>query len=215
MSWYSTGEQADKKSADELDRQQVAREEASKNRFYRFWMPAGAEQHITFVDAAVAAEGYDLPFVFYEHQLKLNGDWKNWFTCLGEGCPLCAAGDRPALVAAYTIIDHNEWKDKKGNVHKDELKLFMAKPAVNKMLRKAASKKGGSLRGWRAEVVRNTSDSPNTGDSFDFEEHRELSDDILPPDYRELFAPKEAAELEKVIGGGAAAVAADDGAVKF
>ncbi len=215
MSWYSTGKEAEAKSVEELDRQQVAREAAMKDRLYRFWMKPLQETKVTFVDAASHPEGYELPFVFYEHQLKLNNSWMNWFTCLGAECPLCASGDRPALVAAYTIIDHTEWTGKKGDVHKDELKLFMAKPAVNKMLRKAASKRGGSLRGFKAEVVRNTADSPNTGDSFDFEEQAQLPDDMLPPNYIELFTPKDVAELEKVVRGHAAPVEADDRTVKY
>ena len=215
--WYATGDAADKKSSDELERQQAAREAATKGRLYRFWMKVGQETHITFVDAAVASDpqGMELPFVFYEHQLKINNDWKNWFTCLGEGCPLCESGDRPALVAAYTIIDHTVWTGKKGDVHKDERKLLMAKPAVNKMLRKAASKRGGSLRGWKCEVVRTTAESPNTGDDFDFEEQTELPEDMLPPNYIEMFTPKEPAELEKVLTGHAKPVESDDKTVKF
>jgi len=212
--WYSTGDDAEKRVAAELARQKHAREEAAKDRVYRFWLPAEAKTLITFVDEFKHPEGYPLPFVFMEHQLQLNGNWKNWFTCIGEGCPLCANDNRPSLVAAYTIIDHTEWKSKKtGEVHKDELKLFMAKPAIKKLLLNSVQKRG-ALRGWRVEVLRNTAESQNTGDSFDFEERTEIGDDIQPYDYLKLFEPKPIEELEALFGG-EAAVDADDGAVKF
>jgi hypothetical protein len=54
----------------------------------RFWMPPGSEKVLIFLD--------DEPFVFWEHNLKLNGSWRNWFTCLapmGMECPLCKLAD--------------------------------------------------------------------------------------------------------------------------
>jgi hypothetical protein len=218
-SWFDTGSKADEALDRELESQEERRKNATGSRLYRFWMPAGGEQYVTFVDGEMHPEGYALPFVFYEHQLKLNGSWKNWFTCPGEGCPLCENGNRPSLVAAYTVIDHNEWTDKKGNVHKDELKLFMAKPSVNKILRKMARKKGG-LRGWKVELTRGTSEDPSTGKQFDFEERVELPEDIQPGDYMSLFAPKSKDELAAVHGGGGGDapslnVDADDETVNF
>lgn len=218
MSWYDTGEAAEKKSEQVLEEQERNREENSKNRIFRFWMPPSKDDKpdtfLTFVDDLQHPSGYPLPFVFNEHQLQINGNWKNWFTCPGDGCPLCASGDRPSLVAAFTVIDHSEWTDKKGKVHKDELKLYMAKTKVNKILRKMMKKKG-SLRGWKCEVTRATGESPSTGDGFDFEDRITLSDDIQPPDYMELFKPKSMEDLAKVVKGEADLVDADDDTVKF
>jgi len=216
-SWFNTGKSADEALDTELENQEQRRKAATGDRIYRFWMPPGGEQHVTFVDGEMHPDGYPLPFVFYEHQLKMNGSWKNWFTCPGDDCPLCDAGNRPSLVAAYTVIDHNEWTDKRGNVHKDELKLFMAKPSVNKILRKMAKKKGG-LRGGKVEVIRGTSEDPSTGKQFDFEEKVDLPDTIQPADYMELFQPKSKSELAAVHGGGEtddSYVGADDETVKF
>lgn len=212
--WYSTGKEAEGRVDVELKRQKIAREERSKNYINRFWLPAGAETEVTFLDSTAHPGGYPLPFVISEHQLKLNGNWRNWFTCIGEGCPLCEAGDRPYLGAAYTIINHKEWTDKKNNVRKDEVNLLMAKPAVNVMLRNAAARRNG-LRGWFVAVTRTTDKSYSTGDSFDFVERRDLGDDLQPVDYMSIFAPKSPEDLRAIYGGGGPIVDADDSTVKF
>ena len=95
--WYSTGSAAEKRVDDELHRQKVLSEERAKNYVNRLWLPAGGETEVTFVDEEKHPGGYPLPFVFQEHQLKLNGNWRNWFTCIGKGCPLCESGDKPYL----------------------------------------------------------------------------------------------------------------------
>lgn len=217
MSWYNTGKEAEQAAENELERQEAARKEAQKNANMarRFWLPAGAECYITILDGPTHPNGYPLPFVYNEHQMKLNGHWRNWFTCIGEECPICENDFKPSVVSAYTVINHSEWTDKKGNVHKDELNLLIAKPAVNKMLRSAASKRGGSLRGWYVCVNRTSSEGYSTGDSFDFLEKRELSDELQPADYIELFAPKTKEELQGIFGGAGKVVDADDGTVKF
>jgi len=78
----------------------------------RYWMKLGTEGNVTFVDddtqkLVVEVEGQkvrmDLPFMYHEHQLYLNGNWFNYFTCChnqddGSGgkvkCPLCLAGEK-------------------------------------------------------------------------------------------------------------------------
>lgn len=216
VSWYSTGEDAEK-FADKKAEEQAA------EKVWRFWMKPGDSQYITFIDEDVHPSGFKLPFVFMEHQLHLNGSWRNWFTCIQgmpvldeegnpvtdeEGrqvkqvCPLCKGGDKPALVAAYSVIDHSEWTSKDGTVHKDERKLYVVKSKVLKVLRKAAAKKDG-LRGWYVEVSRTDDMSPNTGDQFDFEKRGELDPKIVPADYLKEFEPKSYADLMAIIGGAA------------
>lgn len=206
MSWYNTGTAGEEALVREEKRREEAR--AASSRLYRFWLPSNASTHISFLDEETSPFGYDAPFTFMEHQLNLNGSWKNWFTCLAgmrdqDGtpieCPLCAGGDTPYLAAAYTIIDHSEWTDKRGKVHRDEVKLFVVKSQVLKILRKSAAKKKG-LRGWFVEVARLDAQSANTGEQFDFEERRELDSKLVAPDYREAFAPKTREQLLEVIG---------------
>lgn len=216
--WFDTGDDAADRNIDEADKR---REEAQKDRIYRFWMPKG-DQKITFVDDDTKAHpaGFKYPFMFNEHQLNLNGSWKNWFTCIqgmkdpvtGDKleCPLCKGGNQPAFVAAYTVIDHNEWKDKNGKVHKDELKLYVVKSKVLKVLRKMSTKKEG-LRGLLVEVSRPGDDDPNTGSQFDVEQKVKLAAEIVAPDYRELFKPKAYDDLKAVVGD----VKGDEDRVRF
>ena len=217
MGWYSTGADAEEALKREMERQAEARENSGKKA--RFWLPVGAEKKITFIDDVKSSYGYKLPFTFYEHALERGGSWRNYYTCIDEEedangkvqhCPLCASGNRASFVAAYSIIDHSVWEDKKGNERKDEIRLFICKSEVQTILLKAAKKKDG-LRGWLVEVSRITLKSPNTGNQFDFEKRTDLSDDLQPPNYMELFAPMSEAEL-KVIASG---VNADDGKIRF
>ena len=78
MSWYATGDDADRRAAAELARQEQARADAAKNAVRRLWLPASGETIVTILDDTKHPEGYPLPFVFNEHQLKLNGHWRNW-----------------------------------------------------------------------------------------------------------------------------------------
>lgn len=208
-SWYKTGKKAQDVVDVEAKRKKEEKEEREKRRVFRFWMPEDTSQEITFVDGPTHPSGFKTPFVYQEHQLKLNGHWKNWFTCLDgmeddEGnpieCPLCTAGHTPSLVAAYTVIDHNEWTDKKRVNHKDEVKLFLAKTTIQKYLAKVAAKKKG-LRGWRCEVTRDE-DGFATGDRFDWDEKVELDEKIQPIDYPEVLAPRTPEQLKKILSGG-------------
>ena len=52
-------------------------------------MPKNSERKIVFLNTGGAA---DTPII-WEHNLQLNGSWRNWFTCvepLGMKCPACA-----------------------------------------------------------------------------------------------------------------------------
>lgn len=202
--WAYTGNAADKALDQEVQRQKARRESAGQMR--RIWIKTDTSKFLTFVDGNVHPKGYDLPFRFMEHQIQINGDWRNWFTCLGKECPLCEDGNKPYLAEAITVIDHTEFEsavDKKK--HKDELRLFIAKTTVQKILKKNREKKK-SLRGWRVEVSRTKPESPGTGDQFDYEERTELADSIQPPDYYELFAPKSRESILALLSGKAPAV---------
>jgi hypothetical protein len=139
-----------------------------------------------------------------EHQLKIGEGkraWQNWFTCLGRGCPLCEGNNKPYLATAYTVIDHTRWESKTDKkVHENEIRLFVCKSEVAKTLSKAAIKRKG-LRGWKVDVSRTTDKSPSTGNSFDWEEKTELTNDLQPIDYMEAFAPKTIEEINKILSG--------------
>ncbi len=205
-SWFRTGDEA----ADDVEKEMAGRQEAGDGKLFRFWMPPG-DQHITFVDDDTQKHpaGFGYPFLVTEHQLQIGGDWKNWFTCVKgmkgpDGkpmrCPLCDSGDKPSHVAAYTVIDHNEWTSKKdGKVHKDEVKLYVVKSKVLKTIRKMSRKKEG-LRGLYCELGRGSSDDPNSGNDFDVEKRVKLDDKIVAPDYRLIFKPKSRGDLLALVG---------------
>ena len=97
----------------------------------RFWMPNDTNKEVTFLD--------DAGFCFWEHNFRANGHFRNWVICLVENkiesrCPFCENGTHAYYVGMFTVIDHDPWEDKKGNVHKDVLKVFPAKTEVLKKI---------------------------------------------------------------------------------
>jgi len=205
MSWFATG-------YDAIVEEDTRKKDAS--RVSRFWMPQDAEKVVTFVDddttpREVIHDGQkyklEVPFVVKEHQMQLNGHWRNFFTCLrpmGQTCPICENSDsRASQVAVYTVIDHSEWEDRNGTKHKDELKLYVVKTSSStyKLLQKLASKRKG-LRGCTVTISRLGDKSPNVGNSYDFEEKVELDESIQAYNYLDCFAPKSADELEGIVG---------------
>lgn len=202
--WWKAGDDVDQAIEDEDER----REKVRAGQVWRWYLKDGQEKTGTFVDGDESPHGLETPFVFMEHQVEINGDFKNWFTCIQgrkgpDGkkmdCPLCKGGNQAYLAGAFTIIDHTIWKDKGGKKHKDDKKLFVCKSQVLKVLRKAMAKKEG-LRGWRVEISRTGEKTPNTGDQFDFESRTELDDEMQPFDYRKEFKPKTYDELMEIVG---------------
>jgi hypothetical protein len=190
------------KGYDVFEEKEKKIEKERSNNVYRFWLPPENGAKIVFLD--------DNPPIIEEHQLKIAGSWKNWFTCLrtvGEACPICdVMNDNPSTVGFYTIIDTSEWKDSRGNVHKNEIKLLPAKYNSLKMLRRY-SKKHGGLQNKVFDVYRTNSDAYNIGDVYDFEAEltdnqiKELNEEAAPVDYAEVLAPKSPAELKEIIQG--------------
>jgi hypothetical protein len=171
-------------------------EERQKNFVNRFWLPADSSTRIVFLD--------DNPPIIEEHQLQIDGDWRNWVTCLrmvGDSCPVCDNLDSKAYtVGFYTVLDMSEWKDKQGKTHKNEMKLFPAKFKTLQVLKRLSAKRG-SLEGCVFDVSRSTSDAPNTGDVFDFEtkitkeEILALNPEAKPFNYAEILEPRAAGDI--------------------
>ena len=195
----------------------------SKNNLFRFYVKNGESAELTFLDGDLVDGVLDIPF-FHEHQVNMNGSWNNFFICTQdeEPCPICDGGSTASYVGIMTVIDHGEYTSKKdGVVHKDNVKLFVAKRDTIKMLQKYAVKRGG-LRGCRFDVSRTGDKSPSVGSSFDFSE--KLTDAELKAKYKEKAAPVNydeylkglytpAAELRKLgFGSSAAPVGSEAGA---
>lgn len=190
-----------------MEAQKAKQEQAQKGKAFRFFIPTDTETAVTFLDGDLNDENIiDIP-MYYEHQVHQGGHWRNWYVCLSEeeSCPLCEGGDDPSLVGALTIIDHTEWKDKQGNMHKDERKLFIAKYGTIQTLQKMAEKRGG-LAGCTFDVYRGSDKkSPNVGDTFDFTEkhtakgmEKKYGEQAAPFDYEEVLPYVPAPQLRKM-----------------
>lgn len=218
------GEQITKQAEAEVER----RREQSGNTVFRYWMPEGAEQRITFLDGELSEAGLlDVPR-YWEHNLLINGSWKNWFPCVKdeEPCPLCEIKP-PSLVYVFSIIDHREWEDKNGKTHQHERKLYVCKGDTYKRLSKIAEKRDG-LTGATFDVARIGDKSENVGNDFDFVEKLSLKElrkkyDLeksgetgnnkvcLPYDYEEVIKYYTGEELRNMgLGSGEAPVGSAD-----
>jgi len=215
ITWARTGAAAHAE-AEKHEKEQKAKAEQTR-RVWRFGLKEGMEGRITFVDGLLGADGMVDYFLYYEHHLMLNGSWGHFYTCIKdmEPCPICGANDSPALVGAFTVIDHTPYTSKKGVVYVDMPKLFIAKPTTLKQLQILGGKRGG-LAGCTFDVVRSGDKSPGVGSMFDFIEKQEI--DVLkkkysrvdpetkkticffvPLDYTKECAPLSAEEIRKEI----------------
>lgn len=188
----------------------------------RYWIPDSAEGKITFLDGDLGDEGLIDVVTFWEHQLKINGNWRNWFPCtqVTEPCPICEGGDNASLVAVFTVLDHGKWTDKQGVTHENERRLFVCKRETLKRLQKIAAKRGG-LKGCTFDVSRVGEKSAGVGDTFDFTEKRTPAqiakaynlklEDVAPFDYEEAFTYHTADQLRELgFGTGTAPIGSDD-----
>lgn len=201
QSWFQRGDAGFKRS------QQIAEDMAKNAKPFRVWLPVGGHTTLTFLDG----EG----FFYYEHQLKIDGDWKNWFTCRRDfsECPLCDAGDNPTYVAAYTVIDHSEYTSKRtGKKVKNQKRLLVTKgPVHDKWARRI--EENGELTYCVYSCARDRKNECNTGEDITF--RKRLSRDdvkkfapegvdpeewIQPFHYMEVFKPLAVEELRSIVG---------------
>lgn len=167
-----------------LAKKQEAEAEArkeSQGKLFRFWLKPNEEARVTFVDADLSSDGYLCPDRFYEHNLFLNGEWNNFYICpektipdSKDVCPICKSGDKPYLVALFTIIDHRSILSKdKTKTWKDTKKLFAAKTTTFDLLNKQAMKRGG-LTGATYDITRGDQKTPSVGSNFEFVEKTDV-----------------------------------------
>lgn len=178
----------------------------------RFFIPVGESKEVIFVS--------NDPLCLFEHQLTIDGEWRNWFTCLESGpnpeglrCPICAAADQlptdvngrkqgeAYYIGYYTIIDCTAWQDKEGNIHQNTVKLL---PVKRRMLQRFMNHKErfGSLVGVKYNVARTQKKSETIGDDWNRMEQVNLAT-VFPEakefDYNELLRPKSEQELREIV----------------
>ena len=192
--FLKTGQDSAKLAKQEEAEAQKRREETGK--MWRFWLKEGEEAKITFVDGELSPEGFLLPPRFYEHNLFLNGSWNNYYVCpektlphLKEQCPICLSGDRPPLVALFTIIDHRTYQNKdKTKTFSNQRKLLVVKSLTFELLNKIATKRGG-LACATFDVSRVGNKAASVGSMFDFQGKQDLK--VLREMYKqEVVDPK-------------------------
>lgn len=180
VNWLKTGADSAKIAQQEEANAQAYKE--GKGKLFRFYLKDKEEAKITFIDGDLSPEGLLLPPRYYEHSLAINGKWGNFFVCpektqpdAGYKCPICESGERPSLVALFTIIDHRVQKSKDGQkVYKDQKRLLVAKTVTMEMLTKIAIKRGG-LAGCTFDVTRMGDTSASVGSMFDFGEKNDVT----------------------------------------
>tara|TARA_B100000965_G_scaffold405349_1_gene439088 strand:+ start:37079 stop:37870 length:792 start_codon:yes stop_codon:yes gene_type:complete len=170
----------------------------------RFWMPNNTDRLITFIDTPIVEfDGVKIqtPFKYNEYQIQLNGSWKNWFTQPIDPSQdvLKEMGYKASKVAVLTVIDHAEWTDRNGAVHKDELSLYVVKRSqpIWAQLEKIIAREG-DLSGKTFRVHRMGDKSPGSGSMLEkYEQNFPLDPNVHKPfNYLELLKPKSKEELE-------------------
>lgn len=204
MSWYNEGEKGAQKAKDEDSNRQKNFDSP-----FRFWLAPEKSTKFVFLDT----DG----FFFKEHNLNLNGHWRNWETCISdlgeEECPICEQGFKYSYVAVFSIIDLTKYKDKQGNQVKASKKLLVLKTTARNKILKQKERREGNLTGCVFETTRYNQKECSTGEDFEYlkrvpvEDLKEMAPQgvdaeefVRPFDYIKLFNPKTAVELRRVIG---------------
>lgn len=150
--WFSTGYDSAKQEEQRL---------ATMYGPNRIWIKSGGSAEFVFVD--------NEPITLYEHNPKINGEWKNWITCLtGIYEPVCCEklGAKSKYYTGYwTVVDCTKWTDKKGNTHQYELKFFPGKHKTVKRFEMRTQTKPITGILWKS--TRLDDKSPNVGDEFE------------------------------------------------
>lgn len=167
MSWFKTGYEATK---DAYDYDGGGGNQGPR----RHWQPPETTQRALFLD--------DDPFMYWEHNFKLNGNWRNQCVCLkrnkiDDTCAICDKWDDryPYFIGLHTTINMTPWESKKGNVYCYQREIFAArlggkdKPGVLKKLERL-KKKYGRLRGLIFDVYRSGAKTESCGDEFELVE---------------------------------------------
>ena len=222
--WFETG-------YDGVEREKFEREKR-REMPWRFFLKTGQSAEVIFLDDFTRTRAVELPgsgevinqptvpFCFNEHNLTVDGDWRNFFTCLQKidpPCTICSNGHYKYYIGMYTVV--TSWKADDGTVRWSK-KLFPAKINAIERIRSKQARlmetgkiKDGQLQYVQFHVSRNSEQSLVTGDDYEFvrvltaEQVQELLPkpeqgqepiSIAPFNYSKLFAPKPKEELEKL-----------------
>ncbi len=190
MGWYSKG----------FEEAEVQAAATQGNWTKEFFLKSGEEaQGVRILD--------DDSFNIRAHFVK----GKGWFTCIqgigDENCPLCEEANTPKSPIGraqnqfvFNVFDPREYTDRKGETHKDQVKIWRVGITLLRVLNKKRNKYGpyptwvmeiskmgsGQSTAWNIEVEKATK-------KFTLPEGEELYD------LEEALAPKTRAELIAVL----------------
>lgn len=154
-SWYDTG-------FDGMDEEQRRIDDMQGPG--RLWIPATQSKDTVWVD--------DQPVCIHEHNPKMNGNYRNWLTCL-QGvydevvCCVKLGVNSRYYVGYLTSVDCTEWQDQRGNKHQYELRLTPLKLRSLKKFRRKVEDRGKML-GTMWRLTREDDKSPTCGDDWEF-----------------------------------------------
>jgi hypothetical protein len=192
VSWMKQGAA----SADLAKQEEAAQElrKSQQGKLYRWFLKDKEDAALTFVDGDLSPEGFLLPPRFYEHMVKVAGQWQT-HVCpeqtnpgSGQKCPICEQGEKASLVAVLTVIDHRSFKGKDDKVYANQRRLFVCKGQTFELLNKLAIKRGG-LAGCRFDVSRNGDKAPAVGNLFDFTDKQDI--ELLKAKYTRTYEDKD------------------------
>ena len=215
-SWYIHGSSSE-------DRE-TARSESSKKGGQRFFLNPGEKRRIIMLD--------DEDFCIWEHHLKINGKWGNFFTCRKGmsrenpmACPLCLSGNRRIYHGFITIIDATGFTGKDGKQVKYLRRLLpMTSSDLEKFVSKRTEKTG--LVGTIWDFTRYSKDNSKIGDDWSYVERCEpfkekkffyksrLDGKEHPPEvfsYKEIFTPLTEEEMRSIGIAASSSGSKDDG----
>jgi len=214
-SWFQKGKDGWERSKDEDAAAKKRREEQG---IWRFRLKSDSSAKITFLDSPA--------FFFYEHTLQVRGRWTQ-VTCIKEmdTCPICERdGKPPSYVVAGTIINHAEYKTRKGEKIKNQKQLFVAKGRARQGLMRQIERRDDDLKFCAYEMARGGGDTEcSTGEDYEFlkrltakqikgfvPKDEDAKKWLAPFDYSKLFEPQSAEELARMIGAATPVGGADD-----
>ncbi|AUR96012.1 hypothetical protein NVP1215B_094 [Vibrio phage 1.215.B._10N.222.54.F7] len=139
--------------------------------FRNFFLRAGSQATITFLDGGLDKDGLlDMPLMYlhsvYHAGMGNNGERIN-LVCTQDtegDCPICAY-DKAQLVGCLTVIEHTKYQSADGEVVNPR-RLFLPKRQTMRELQEAATELDG-LRGYQFKVRRHGKKSPIVGDELE------------------------------------------------
>ena len=127
---------------------------------------------------------------------------KGWYTCIQgvgeENCPLCESGNKATNHFVFNVFDPREYTDKKGETHKDQVKIWRVGITLLRVLDKKRHRYG-PYPTWIMEISKMGS-GQSTAWNIEVETTEEkfsLPDGQEKYDLTEVLAPKTRDEIIK------------------